>query len=1124
MVNYVAADGDITAPFDALKNAVLPFKKHSFSYVATTNTSSIAESNTYRPKKSPKQAPGHFQRTATALTPEQESAVISRFLETIDQERLQDTDTNNRVNYACELSYEAGSTDMGRSHSLSIKPGAINDIAAAELQDIQDIYARNTFASTIIPRQEDLQLASYERPIKNQRVRFNFNVETIKIKNNNEVAKCDSFKIPATNAEDLHYDKRGIIQTALKSALQCMSSIKIPTNTRGEIVQTVDCIKELAQNARFPTPCKREARKSDSDDDITSSKARASHNMSTYHQAPRTDGERAKLVPTVMDKFHGQNCKFSSECLSKSPELLNPPTSTTMMQIPMTLEELCGILFSTSPENVIPLERHHNKAVILLHDSIPILPVTPPVTTSHLTVSTSIATQNDENTPVHSDAINGPVPHDGIGPMSARDPAFENAVNLNFNDDISDNGLDIGNMSCGIRWKRTMTEIFIKTPPDEKSKFPTSNSPPTPPYTDKTPADTTYESADMLTTTIPAQPQTMSAFHPPDTKIYRDSDIKHKKTTQFSVTLPQILNRKPVAFESCNPFSFLSIAENSHKLHPTTDSASDCLLSTTAGITNLIKTMSHNPPEYPYTNKTPETLLHVIPGESSSVCSNNENKEKSITCNSLTPPGNRHNDVNVATEDYCNVIRYELEKQQSLCKHNALAVQTPRSLILPEKNPKTQTSTTYAPSTENAPPEGANAHQEVHHPMFANTPTNCETFFDDNEHENNDDDLPQTPLTSPDGALTSSTRTDFTYPPIEDLTRTLLKYAKIANLQELSFPTDLLSRRRQFNAFMDNLRIICSISPWTRQVFDLWPRQINYSHPCVGIAIFNLIFTNICEPCQTHIIDCSPDARTAILTLRRHCAPLTQDHIERTRESFYSIKQGHQEVATSYLNRIRTLSRDCYHAGITNTDADIIKRAIHGGSNHHFYAASYQRFDADIRRAELHDKELPTFAELESHLLNIDDSCGLTLPSQNQHNYNQHANSAHQPSSSLPFQHQGTTYDDFPPHQQQAFTSSSMMQPNAAINKNRPPNHFQNQTNNLASEHPRRQTDDNDCSIAMQQPQPCQKQHCNTRPHFRQILQTMQIKGVLQIISAHPMLQILHATIVDNLATMLIDA
>ncbi|KAI2498261.1 hypothetical protein MHU86_16240 [Fragilaria crotonensis] len=906
MAIYVAADSNITAaPLHALKNAALPFKKHSFSYVATTNTSSIAESNTYRPKKSPKQAPGHFQHSATALTPEQESAVISRFLETIDQERLQGQDTNNRVNYACELSYEAGSTDMGRSHSLSIKPGAINDNAAAKFQDNQDNNTRTTFASTIIPRQEDLLLASYERPIKNQRVRFNFNVKTIKIKNNNEVAKCDSFKIPATNAEDLHYDKRGIIQTALKRALQCMSTIKFPTNTRGEIVRTVDCIKELAQNARFPTPCKREARKSDSDDDITSSEARASHNMSTFLQAPRIGGEQAKTVMAIMDKIHGQNCRFSSECLSKSPELLNPPTSTTMMQLPMTLEEFHRIFFPTLPEKVIPFVRHHNKAVIQ-HDSILILPVTPPVTTSHLTVGTSIATQNDENTPLHADAINGPVPHDGIGPMSERNPGIENAVNPNFNDDISNNSLDIGNMSCGIRQKRTMTEIFIKTPPDEKSKFPTSNSPPTPPYTDKTPADTTYESADMLTTTIPAQPQTTSAFrHPPDTKIYRASDIKNKKTTRFSVTLPQFLNRKPVAFESCNPFSFLSIAENSHKLHPTTNSASNCLLSTTAGITNLIKTMSQNPPEYPYTNKTPETLLHVIPGESSYVCSNDENKEKSITCNSLTPPGHRHNDVNVATEDTCKVIRYELEKHQSLCKHNALAVQTPRSLLLPKTIPKTQTSTTNAPSTENAPPEEANAHQEVHQPMFANTPPCRETFLDDNEQENNDDDLPQTPLTSPDGALTSSTRTDFTYPPIEDLTRTLLKYSKIANLQKLSFPTDLLSRRRQFNAFMDNLRIICSISPWTRQVFDLWPRQINYSHPCVGIALFNLIFTNICEPCQTHIIDCSPDARTAILTLRRHCAPLTQDHIERTRESFYSIKQGHQEVATSYLNRIR---------------------------------------------------------------------------------------------------------------------------------------------------------------------------------------------------------------------------
>ncbi|KAI2509522.1 hypothetical protein MHU86_4899 [Fragilaria crotonensis] len=277
-----------------------------------------------------------------------------------------------------------------------------------------------------------------------------------------------------------------------------------------------------------------------------------------------------------------------------------------------------------------------------------------------------------------------------------------------------------------------------------------------------------------------------------------------------------------------------------------------------------------------------------------------------------------------------------------------------------------------------------------------------ETFFtDDEDNEDQQDDPPQIPLQSPD-ALTSSTRTDFTYPPIEDLTKTLLKYAKNANLRKLSYPTDLVARRRQFNAFMDNLRIVCNISPWTRQVFDLWPKQISYSHPFIGTAIYNLIFTHVCDPCQKHIIDGPPDARTAIFTLRRHCAPLTPDHVERTREAFYSIKQGHNEVATSYLNRIRVLTRDCYHAGIPNTDADLIKRAIRGGSNHHFYAASYQRFDADLRRAELNDEELPAFSELESHLLNIDESRGLTLPSQNQRNYNQHANAARQQFHRLP--------------------------------------------------------------------------------------------------------------------------
>jgi hypothetical protein len=194
--------------------------------------------------------------------------------------------------------------------------------------------------------------------------------------------------------------------------------------------------------------------------------------------------------------------------------------------------------------------------------------------------------------------------------------------------------------------------------------------------------------------------------------------------------------------------------------------------------------------------------------------------------------------------------------------------------------------------------------------------------------------IPLDPLPTDD--LTSSTRTDFTYPPVEDLTKTLLKYAKNANLRKLTYPSDLISRRRQFNLFIDNLRIVCNISPYTRQIFSHWPHQILYSHPFVGAALYNLIFTHVNEPCQRHIIDGPPDARTALITLRRHCAPLTPDHIDRTREAFISNKQGPQEVATSYLERLRLLNRDCFHAGITFTDSDLLKRAIRGGNDHRF--------------------------------------------------------------------------------------------------------------------------------------------------------------------------------------------
>jgi hypothetical protein len=76
MATFVTTPDDFDAPFDAMHNAVLPFK-HSSLYVAMPNTSSNIETTTVKvAKKSSKPAPTRVQRAPTALTPEQESAVI----------------------------------------------------------------------------------------------------------------------------------------------------------------------------------------------------------------------------------------------------------------------------------------------------------------------------------------------------------------------------------------------------------------------------------------------------------------------------------------------------------------------------------------------------------------------------------------------------------------------------------------------------------------------------------------------------------------------------------------------------------------------------------------------------------------------------------------------------------------------------------------------------------------------------------------------------------------------------------------------------------------------------------------------------------------------------------------
>ena len=91
-------------------------------------------------------------------------------------------------------------------------------------------------------------------------------------------------------------------------------------------------------------------------------------------------------------------------------------------------------------------------------------------------------------------------------------------------------------------------------------------------------------------------------------------------------------------------------------------------------------------------------------------------------------------------------------------------------------------------TTSRAAPLPRPRNTTTRHPT-SDYPPRVHTFFND-DTDNSEQDPTEIQPPSPD-VMMSSTRTDFTYPPIEDLTKTLLKYAKNSNIRKLSYPTDL---------------------------------------------------------------------------------------------------------------------------------------------------------------------------------------------------------------------------------------------------------------------------------------------------------------------------------------------
>ena len=207
MATYVATPDNFDTPFDAVQNTILPFA-HTSLYTAMPNTSPSINTSTVKiAKMSSEPALTRIPRAPTALTPERESAVISRFLVLTDQERL--LRSNASLNNGSPTSNEHESPEMGCSHFILKAYDRNHHNTTNKVQ--HNISHRIPF-SLIMPRKRNVPLASNEEPTKKQRVSSDKKDNNIKNKHKNQVDASNTFKVSDKSTNELSTDKREFVE------------------------------------------------------------------------------------------------------------------------------------------------------------------------------------------------------------------------------------------------------------------------------------------------------------------------------------------------------------------------------------------------------------------------------------------------------------------------------------------------------------------------------------------------------------------------------------------------------------------------------------------------------------------------------------------------------------------------------------------------------------------------------------------------------------------------------------------------------------------------------------------------------------------------------------------------
>ncbi|KAI2495491.1 hypothetical protein MHU86_19035 [Fragilaria crotonensis] len=285
---------------------------------------------------------------------------------------------------------------MGRSHSISNANGATNDIEAAEPK-MTTTTTRAITPFHLPPAPRRLPLASYERPIKKQRVSFDTNVAIIKNKTTMKSRNATLSRSRRLTPKTLQRQE-GYHSNRLRKCFPMHFSIRNPTITR-EIVEPRSP-SSYFKKTHVSLPCSRRRSPENSDDAILSGDERAFEQDLTDLNPPEIGGERdetvtAKWMTTIpKTQIHvwrrqrvytrdARTCGFSSwYCFYGGLY-----DRRTVLSRVLPFYAWARYAFLPTPHQCGHTPRHS------------VLPGTPPSTTSGRTRGISVTSLPDENTP-----------------------------------------------------------------------------------------------------------------------------------------------------------------------------------------------------------------------------------------------------------------------------------------------------------------------------------------------------------------------------------------------------------------------------------------------------------------------------------------------------------------------------------------------------------------------------------------------------------------------------------------------------------------------------------------------------------------------------------------------------